>query len=307
MNATVDIPVKEVTVPRKRGGSARFLSFRIVVGAGLLVGLAFCALFAPVLAPFPPNEMDFLNTLSPPVWLLGPDAMPGAERHILGTDSLGRDVLSNLLYGTRVALYVAFFGGTLTMLTGSALGLAAGYFGGWFDAVVSRLTDLWMCFPPIVLAMILMVGLGTGVNNIIFAIVLVDWTRFSRVVRAETMVAMRRDYIAAASLLGFSHFAIIVRELFPAVAHIVFTLLTLEMGIAVMVEAILSFAGMGVEADLPAWGQMIADARLYLYQNFWPMLAPILAIFLTVLSFNLLGDGLRKALDPKAKEHADAI
>jgi peptide/nickel transport system permease protein len=285
----------------------RFLTFRVVVGGVLLLALVFCAAFAPLLAPFPPMEMDLLNSLSLPAWALGPDAMPGAETHFFGTDSLGRDVLSNLLYGTRVALYVAFVAATLTMLTGATLGLCAGYFGGWFDAVVSRLIDLWMCFPPIVLAMILMVALGAGVNNIILAIVLVDWTRFARVVRAETLVAARRDYVAAARLLGMSHFAILLRELLPAVAHIIVTLFTLEMGIAVMVEALLSFAGMGVEPDIPAWGQMIADARLYLYQNYWPMLLPIMAIFLTVLSFNLLGDGLRKALDPRTRGAADAI
>jgi peptide/nickel transport system permease protein len=287
--------------------AGRFLTFRILVGGGLLACLVFCAAFAPLLAPFPPTEMDLLNSLSPPIWALGPDAMPGAEMHRLGTDSLGRDVLSNLLYGTRVALYVAFVAGTLTMLTGTVLGLCAGYFGGRFDLIVSRLIDLWMCFPPIVLAMILMVALGAGVNNIILAIVLVDWTRFARVVRAETLVAARRDYVAAARLLGISHWMILSRELLPAIAHIVFTLLTLEMGIAVMVEALLSFAGMGVEPSIPAWGQMIADGRLYLYQNFWPMLSPIVAIFLTVLSFNLLGDGLRKALDPKLKETADGL
>lgn len=284
--------------------SSRFLSFRILFGGTIVSAVVFCALFAPLLAPHPPAAMDLLYPLLPPVW--AQDGMvPEAGQYLLGTDSLGRDVLTRLIYGARVAIYVAVTAGLLTMLLGGTLGILAGYFGGWVDWVVVKLTDLWMCFPPVVLSMILMIGLGAGVNNIIIAIMLVDWTRFCRVIRGETLVVARTDYIAAARLLGYSPARVLARELLPAVAPMAITLFTLEMGIAVIVEAILSFVGMGVESTTPAWGQMIADARLYMYQNVWAMLLPVLAIFLTVLGFNLLGDGLRNALDPRMQEVGD--
>ena len=276
-----------------------FLKAQAAASGAILLVMVACALFAPWLAPYPPGEMDLLSPLLPPIWSQD-ETMFSAMPHVLGTDSLGKDVLSNLIYGARVSLYVAVVGGTLTMLVGGTLGLVAGYSGGWFDRIVVKMTDLWMCFPPIVLAMILMVGLGAGTNNIILAIVLVDWTRFCKVVRAEAMVASRKDYVAAARLLGYTPVKVIVSQVLPATTHIMVTMLTLEMGIAVIVEVLLSFAGMGVEPDIPAWGQMIADARVYMYQNIWAMLLPVIAVFLTVLAFNLLGDGLRIALDPRS-------
>ncbi len=288
--------------PLRRG--SRFLSFRIVFGGTIVAAVVFCALFAPLLAPHPPAAMDLLYPLLPPIWAQD-GTIPEAGQYLLGTDSLGRDVLTRLIYGARVAIYVAVTAGLLTMLLGGTLGILAGYFGGWVDWIVVKLTDLWMCFPPVVLSMILMIGLGAGVNNIIIAIMLVDWTRFCRVIRGETLVVARTDYIAAARLLGYSPARVLARELLPAVAPMAVTLFTLEMGIAVIVEAILSFVGMGVESTIPAWGQMIADARLYMYQNVWAMLLPVLAIFLTVLGFNLLGDGLRNALDPRMQEVGD--
>jgi len=277
----------------------RLMSFRIVTGGAILLVMVFCAVFAPWLAPYPPGDMDLLSPLMPPIWAQD-DTMISTVPHLLGTDSLGKDVLSNLIYGARVSLYVAIVGGVLTMLVGGSLGLVAGYVGGWFDRIIVRMTDLWMCFPPIVLAMILMVGLGAGTNNIVLAIVLVDWTRFCKVVRAEAMVASRKDYVAAARLLGYTPVKVIASQILPATAHILVTMLTLEMGIAVIVEVLLSFAGMGVEPNIPAWGQMIADARVYMYQNIWAMLLPVAAVFLTVLAFNLLGDGLRLAFDPRS-------
>jgi peptide/nickel transport system permease protein len=159
-----------------------------------------------------------------------------------------------------------------------------------------------MSFPPVILSLILMVGLGIGLRNVILAIVLVDWTRFCRVLRSEVLVITRNDYVAAARLLGFTHWQTIVREVFPATLPLLITLVSLEMAIAVVVEAILSFVGLGVGANQPAWGQMIADARQYVYQSPWNLLLPIIAIFLTVTAFNLLGDGLRRTLDVRLVE-----
>jgi peptide/nickel transport system permease protein len=170
------------------------------------------------------------------------------------------------------------------------------------DWIIGRAVDVWMSFPPVILSLILMVGLGIGLRNVVLAIVLVDWTRFCRVLRSEVLVVTRHDYVAAARLLGFTHWQTIIREIFPATLPLLITLVSLEMAIAVIVEAILSFVGLGVGANQPAWGQMIADARQYVYQSPWNLLLPIIAIFLTVTAFNLLGDGLRRTLDVRLVE-----
>jgi len=265
---------------------------RVVAGL-LIVGLiAAAALLAPVIAPNDPQEQHLVSTLLPPAWSPGGDAA-----FPLGTDSLGRCVLSRLIHGARVALTVAIFASLGAMLLGAVLAHLAGYAGGAVDWTVGRAVDVWMSFPPVILSLILMVGLGVGLRNVILAIVLVDWTRFCRVLRAEVMVTARRDYVAAARLVGFSHWRILTREILPGTLPLIVTLTSLEMGIAVVVEAILSFVGMSVSADQAAWGQMIADARLSIYETPWNLAFPILAIFFAVLGFNLLGDGLRRTLD----------
>jgi len=280
---------------RARATLRRSLSDPRVILGGLLVLLAAgAALLAPFLSPHDPAEQDLLNTLLPPAWSAGGEAI-----YPLGTDSLGRCILSRLLYGARIALYVAALAATGAMLLGTALALAGGYFGGRVDWIIGRAVDVWMAFPPVILALILLVGLGAGVNNVIIAIIIIDWTRFCRVIRSEVLVVMRRDYIPAARLAGFSHVQVIVKEVLPAVAPLILTLLSLEMGIAVIVEATMSFVGMSVEADVAAWGVMIADARQFMYQSPWGVVLPMLAIFLVVLAFNLLGDGLRRTLDPR--------
>jgi peptide/nickel transport system permease protein len=272
---------------------------RAIVGGTIVAFVAVTALAAPWLAPHDPNDQDLLALLLPPAW-----AEKGVPEHPLGTDNLGRDTLSRLIYGSRVAMIVAIAAASGALVLGTALALVAGYFGGWVDWVVSRLVELWLCFPPVVLSLILIVGFGVGLGNVILAIILVDWTRFCRVVRSEVLVVRRQDYIDAARLAGFSHWRTLRREVLPAVAPLVITVLSLEMGIAVIVEAILSFVGMSVESTIPAWGVMIADARKDIYQAVWGMVLPILAITVTVLGFNLLGDGLRRALDPKLRQRA---
>lgn len=269
-------------------------SGRVVTGLTIIALLALCAIFAPWLAPNDPTEQDILNTLVPPIWDAGGDwTFP------LGTDSLGRCVLSRLIYGSRIALTVAVFGAAGAMIVGAILAHVAGYFGGWIDWVIGRVVEIWLSFPPVILSLILMVGLGAGLQNVILAIILVDWTRFCRVLRSDVMVVARRDYVAAARLLGFSHGRTIVREILPATLPLLITLMSLEMGVAVVVEAILSFVGMSVGAEVPAWGQMIADARQDIYQAPWNLILPILAIFVTVFGFNILGDGLRRTLDTR--------
>jgi peptide/nickel transport system permease protein len=281
--------------PRARAALMRCVRDpRVVAGLLLALLVATVALGAPWIAPHDPQDQDLLNTLLPPMWSAGGDAA-----FPLGTDTLGRCILSRLIYGARVALMVATVAATGAMLLGTVLALVSGYFGGWVDWTVGRLVDIWMAFPPVILALILLVGMGAGVNKVILAIVLIDWTRFCRVIRSEVIVVRRRDYVAAARLAGFTHLQTIVKEVLPAVLPLVITLFSLEMGIAVIVEAIMSFVGLSVEPDVAAWGVMISDARTSMNQAPWGVVMPVAAIFTTVLAFNLLGDGLRRALDPR--------
>jgi peptide/nickel transport system permease protein len=281
--------------PRTRAALRRCLaSPRVVAGGLLILAIAGLALLAPLLAPHDPQEQDLLATLLPPAWVTG-----GEARFPFGTDTLGRCIFSRLLYGARIALYVAVVAAGGAMLLGTLLAIVAAYFGGLVDWIISRAVDVWMAFPPVVLALILLVGLGAGVNKVILAIVLIDWTRFCRVIRSEAVIVMLKDYIAAARLAGFGHGRIMLKELLPATIPLVITLTSIEMGIAVIVEAIMSFVGLSVEPDVPAWGVMIADARQTMHQAPWGVVLPLGAIFLTVLGFNLLGDGLRRALDAR--------
>ena len=271
---------------------ALFRSTRVMVGLGLVLGIGAAAAFAPLLAPHDPGEQNLLAILLPPMWSSG-----GEAAFPFGTDSLGRCVLSRLIYAARTAMTVAVAASLGAMLIGSVLAHICGYFGGLLDWIIGRAVDVWMSFPPVILSLVLMVGLGTGLDKVILAIVLVDWTRFCRVLRSEVLVVKQRDYVTAARLLGFGHWKTVTREILPATLPLLITLMSLEMAIAVVVEAILSFVGMGVKPDQAAWGQMIADARQYIYQSSWNLLLPMFAIFITVSAFNLLGDGLRRTLD----------
>jgi len=270
---------------------------RVLIALVMVLGVAGCALFAGLIAPHDPGEQDLLAILRPPAFIAG-----GDPSYPLGTDSLGRCVLSRLIYGARTAMLVAFFASLGAMIIGAVLAHISGYFGGMVDWLIGRMVDVWMSFPPVILSLILMVGLGVGLGKVILAIILVDWTRFCRVLRSEVLVVTRHDYIAAARLLGFTHRQTIVREVLPATLPLLITLLSLEMAIAVVVEAILSFVGLGVGATEAAWGQMITDARQYVYQSPWNLLLPMAAIVLAVTAFNLLGDALRRTLDVRLAE-----
>lgn len=273
---------------------------RVLIGGGIVLLVALAALLAPWVVPHDPLEQDLLHMLAPPMW-----SAEGSADFPLGTDSLGRCVLSRVIWGARVALVVALVSAFGAMLVGSALALIGGYFGGRVDRAISYVVDLWMSFPPVVLSLILLVGLGTGVDKVILAVVLVDWTRFCRVVRADVLVTRRRDYVTAARLMGFTHVRTVLREVLPAVMPLMITLFSIEMGIAIIVEATLSFIGLSVPPDTTTWGQMLADARGDLQSALWVMLVPVAAIIVTVLGCNLLGDGLRVALDPRLRQRGE--
>jgi peptide/nickel transport system permease protein len=270
---------------------------RVWVGGVILLVAMLLAVFAPWIAPHDPLDQDLLHMLAPPMW--APD---GSATYPLGTDGLGRCVLSRAIYGVRVALTVAIAAAWGSMLLGSTLALIGGYFGGVVDRLISYVVDLWMSFPPVVLSLILLVGLGTGVDKVILAVVLVDWTRFCRVVRADVLVTRRRDFVLAAQLIGFSHWRTMLREVLPAVVPLIITLFSIEMGIAIVVEATLSFIGLAVPPEITTWGQMLADARNDMQNALWVLLTPVACIIVTVLACNLLGDGVRIALDPRLRQ-----
>lgn len=266
---------------------------KVLIAGGFILLLIILAIFAPLIAPRDPLEQDLMLGTLPPVGGAGYE--PG---YLLGTDDLGRDVLSRLIHGTRIALTVAFVAAGLAALFGTVLGLIAGWYGGWADIVISRLVEIWMAFPPVLLSILLVAVLGSGVHSVIAAIVIIDWTRFCRVIRAETMGQARLDYVTAARTMGYPKLRILMREILPNVAPVLVALLSLEMGIAVIVEGILSFVGLSVSSDTPTWGGMIAQGRQIIYQGWWVLTFPLIALFATVLAFNQLGDGLRRALDP---------
>ncbi len=268
----------------------RFLRPRLVIGTLLVVTVLLVAIFAPLVSPFDPAHQDLQATLVPAAWQHG-----GRLAHLLGTDMLGRDVLSRLIYGARPAMLVAVTAAAGAALVGSLLALAAGYLGGWVDGVIGCALDVWMSVPPVILALIVMAGLGAGLFNVVLAIVLGDWARLCRVLRAEVQAVAHRDHVAAARLLGFSHLRTALLDVLPAILPLLAVLFTFEMGIAVVVEAVLSFVGFGVGAGQIAWGQMIADGRLAVFEAPWNLLAPVIAIFAVAAGCNLVGDGLRRA------------
>jgi dipeptide transport system permease protein len=272
---------------RRRGG------LRLWLSSGWLLLLVVVALFAPLIAPNDPLTQDLFAGRLPPLWLAGADAA-----FPLGTDSLGRCVLSRIIFGTRLALTVAVTAGVITCILGAALGLIAGFWRGWVDVLVSRFIDIWMAFPPVLFSILLIAVIGPGVFSIILAIVVIDWTRFARVVRAEAMAQGAMDYVASARVAGRGKMGIMLREVLPNVLPIILVLLTLEMGIAVIVEAILSFVNLSISTDDPTWGGMISEGRASIYQAWWVLVFPLVTLFLTVLSFSQLGEGLKDRYDP---------
>jgi len=271
----------------------RRINWRLWLSGGWLAIVVLAALFAPLIAPHDPLAQDLFQERLPPAWVDG--AEPG---YYLGTDSLGRDVLSRMIHGAQIALIVAVLAGGAACLIGSTLGLLAGYMGGWTDRVIGRVIDIWMSFPPVLFAILLVAVLGTGLHSVIIAIAVIDWTRFARVVRAETLAQSRMDYVDSALVVGRSRLGILAREVLPNVLPTIGVLLSLEMGIAVIVEAILSFVNLSIASDDPTWGGMIAEGRTQIHFAPWVLVFPMIALFLTVLSFSQFGEGLKDRLDP---------
>jgi peptide/nickel transport system permease protein len=273
--------------------TSRGTNTRLWLAGGWLLLALLSAIFAPLVAPHDPLAQDLMLERLPPFWLNGAE-----PSYWLGTDSLGRDLLSRLIYGGRIAFAVGFAAALSTCLIGSMLGLIAGYFGGWADRIISRVVDIWMAFPPVLFAILLVAVLGPGLSSVIIAITVIDWTRFCRVVRAEAMSQSRMDYVENARIAGFGRIGIMLREVLPNVLPSIVALLFLAMGIAIIVEAILSFVNLSISTDDPTWGGIIAEGRLSIHQAWWVLVFPQITLFLTVLSFSQFGEGLKARFDP---------
>ncbi|HEY6235007.1 MAG TPA: ABC transporter permease [Candidatus Elarobacter sp.] len=267
-----------------------------VIGAVIVAIVVVCAVFAPLIARADPNAQDLTSTLVPPMWIAG-----GVHAHPLGTDNLGRDVLTRIIWGARVSaivgISVVIIGGTI----GVTAGLLAGYRRGWVDAVIARITDVQLAFPLVLLAVAIVAVVGPGLWTVIAAIGLTSWVQYVRVVRAETLSLREREFVLAANAAGATSTRVIGRHLLPNVASAAIVLGTFEIARAIVLESSLSFLGLGVPPTTPSWGGMLADGRQYLDTAWWTALFPGLAIMIAVMGVNLLGDGLRDALDPASR------
>ena len=253
-------------------------------------------LFAEWIAPHDPIKGALSLRLKPPMWQKG-----GSIDHPLGTDKVGRDVLSRIIHGSRVSLRVSIEAILVAGIIGTTLGLLAGYFGGKIDALIMRLVDIALGLPIILMALVFVAALGPSFTTVIVIITVFLWSRYARQIRGETLSIKERDFIARARVAGASHFRIMFRYILPNVVNTLIVLATLQLGFVILLESTLSFLGAGIPRPTPAWGMMVADGRELIVTAWWISMFPGLAIMLTVLSVNLLGDWLRDHLDPKLK------
>lgn len=258
-------------------------------GLMILIGLVLMATFAPLISPYDPFVQELGNRLQP----------PGAEGHILGTDSLGRDLLSRVIYGARITLYIVTLVAIIAPLVGLLVGTVAGYTGGFIDVVLMRLTDIFLAFPRLVLALAFVAALGAGIENAVLAISLTAWPPYARIARAETLTIRNSDYIHAVRLQGAGTMRIITKHIWPLCISSLIIRVTLDMAGIILVAAGLGFLGLGAQPPSPEWGAMVSDGRKFILDHWWVATIPGLAIFIVSLAFNLLGDGLRDVLDPK--------
>jgi ABC-type dipeptide/oligopeptide/nickel transport system permease subunit len=285
------IPALPVVKRERSKTLRRFTANRLAV-AGLIIVLllSMVALLSPYISPFDPAKQDFSALLQ-----------PSSAAHLLGTDELGRDTLSRVLYGARISLSAGLVSVALALLVGTALGLVAGFVGGWLDELIGRLVDALLAFPFLILAISLAAILGPSLQNTMLAIAIVTTPAFARVTRAQVLAQRELDYVQAASALGASNGRTLLRHILPNISGALIVQASLAIAEAVLAESTLSFLGLGVQPPTPSWGSMLNTARGYLQTAPWLALAPGVIIFLTVLAFNLLGDGLRDALDPRGR------
>ncbi len=268
-----------------------------VLGAILIAGLVFVAVFAPLVSPHDPYEQNIMARLLPPSWMEG-----GRPEYVLGTDHVGRDLFSRLVYGARISLTVGLAAVLLQVVVGIALGLWAGYCGGAADSVVSFMVNVMMGFPFILFAMSLVVVLGPSLQNIIIALGLTGWPVFTRVTRMETLRLREQEFVLAARSLAFRAPRILLRHILPNLLPSLLVLVTFEVARAIIRESLLSFLGLGIQPPTPSWGVMLAEGRDYMLFQWWLASLPGSAIFLSAIGINLLGDAVRDLVDPHMRK-----
>jgi dipeptide transport system permease protein len=267
-----------------------------VIGLFFFLFLVFLAVFAPLIAPHAPNAQYRDAVLVPPFWQEG-----GRAAYLLGTDAVGRDMLSRLIYGTRYSLFIGVIVTVIALVGGIAIGVFAGYFRGWVDTVIMRVMDIILAFPSLLLALVLVAVLGPGLTNAMIAIALVFQPHFVRLTRAAVMAEKSRDYVVAAKVAGAGPLRLMFSTILPNCMAPLIVQATLSFSNAILDAAALGFLGMGAQPPTPEWGTMLAEAREFILRAWWVVTLPGLAILVTVLAINLMGDGLRDALDPKLK------
>lgn len=284
------------TMPWVVSGWRQMKRFPLLSIALLLFLLVIPALFATWVAPYDPFQGSLSHRLIPPFWMEG-----GSMEYVLGTDKLGRDMLSRIIFGARVSLAVSMIAIFVGGIIGTTLGLISGYFGGWTDAVIMRLVDISLSIPTILLALVLVAAVGPSFGTVVTVLIVLLWARYARLVRGETLAIKELDFIARARVAGASHLRIMFRYMFPNVVNSLIVLATLQVGYVILLESALSFLGAGLPRAEPAWGVMVADGRELIVTAWWVSMFPGIAIMMTVLSLNLLGDWLRDHLDPKLR------
>jgi len=284
MDESISLTLKDrMFVELKKSKTAQF-------GLVIIVLFIFMAIFAPLISPYNPLDQDISQRLRPP-----------SKTHLFGTDQLGRDVLSRVIYGSRISLIVGFSAVFISGIIGIALGMISGFYGGKIDTVIMRLVDIQLSLPFILLAIAIMAVLGPGLKNIILVLGITGWVIYARIVRGETLKTKNIDFVKAAVALGNSDIKILYTHVLPNVLASAIVVATLEMARMIIMEAALSFLGLGIQPPIPSWGSMVADGRDYITNAWWLITFPGLAIMITVLGINLFGDWLRDSLDPKLR------
>ena len=273
----------------------KHVSWLGAVGALLIAFAVVVAIAAPWISPAKPTQIDLRARLAPPVWLEG-----GKPNHLLGSDNVGRDVLSRVIWGSRISLTVGAAAALLGMVLGSTLGLLAGYFGGWVDAVISWLINVQLAFPFTLLAIFLLGTVGGGFAAVVVVLALATWVNYARIVRGQVLAIREQDYVLAARAVGVPTLRTLVRYILPNAAAPIVVVASFSTAQAILTQAALSFLGVGIDPSVPSWGAMLDEGRNYLQSAWWIAVFPGLAIALTVLGANLLGDGLRDWLDPRS-------
>jgi len=264
-----------------------------VIGLSIILLLVFVAIFAPFLAPYPEQakgEPNLKERLQPPSW-----------KHPFGTDHMGRDIFSRVIYGARTSLLIGFSVVSIALVIGLFLGLIAGYFGGKFDLLIMRITDIFLAFPPLLLALLIASTLGRGLMNAILALAISWWPWYTRLVRGMAISVKNRPYVEAAKAMGVADWKIMIRHILPNSVSPLIVQATMDIGSAILEAAALSFLGLGVQPPTPDWGLMISEGKNYFLNYWWYPVFPRLAIFVTVIAFNLLGDAIREVIDPRLR------